>query len=161
LICTGFFLLLTTFLFLLLQAAHLSDFSKLVLTILHESHKEGGKYWHYFCSLPLHVPLPFQWSDEELPPEFAKDKMLMAERAAWKQVADISYVLTAEKAVQSGVFTAEQLSPAKWAWAVSIVLSRGVVIKRTSSMFSKTVSLGDVKAVKVKKLRNNKLGKRP
>lgn len=37
--------------------ALLQDFVGLVITLLHESHQSGGKYWEYMCSLPLHVPL--------------------------------------------------------------------------------------------------------
>ena len=58
----------------------LQSFNGLVLFLLHQAHTAASPYRKYICSLPLHVPLPLLWADEDLPDSFLSDPKLMAER---------------------------------------------------------------------------------
>jgi hypothetical protein len=72
----------------------LQSFNGLVLFLLHQAHTAASPYRKYICSLPLHVPLPLLWADEDLPDSFLSDPKLMAERLVARELVATSYNVT-------------------------------------------------------------------
>ncbi len=62
------------------KGGKLGSFNGLALLLLHQAHAKDSAFRDYICSLPLHIPLPFFWSDADLPSDFVEDKAIVAHR---------------------------------------------------------------------------------
>ena len=114
------------------QASILHSFNTLALFLLHESHNETSFYRRYICSLPLHVPLPLLWEESELPDDFMANSEMVEGRRLARTLVDRSYNATVLPLLElyPSILPAHHFTPAKWAWACSIILSRAVAMRR-------------------------------
>eukprot|EP00291_Cryptomonas_curvata_P016974 CAMPEP_0172168042 /NCGR_PEP_ID=MMETSP1050-20130122/9912_1 /TAXON_ID=233186 /ORGANISM="Cryptomonas curvata, Strain CCAP979/52" /LENGTH=377 /DNA_ID=CAMNT_0012838909 /DNA_START=107 /DNA_END=1237 /DNA_ORIENTATION=- len=117
------------------QASILHSFNTLALFLLHESHNATSFYRRYICSLPLHVPLPLLWEESELPDDFMADADMVEGRRLARTLVDRSYNGTVPALLERypALFPAAHFTPAKWAWACSIILSRAVAMRRSAA----------------------------
>jgi hypothetical protein len=117
------------------QAAILHSFNTLALFLLHESHNATSFYRRYICSLPLHVPLPLLWEEAELPDDFMADADMVEGRRLARTLVDRSFNATVPPLLERypSIFPAAHFTPAKWAWACTIILSRAVAMRRAAA----------------------------
>jgi len=120
-------------------------FTGLMILLLHEASKETSAWRKYLCSLPLYTPLPFMWSDADIPADFMNMPEVVEERKMLLEYMSLSYNTTVAPLMLKypQVFPEDRFTKPKWAWALSIVISRAIAMKRTGGVLGHSWSLAD------------------
>ncbi|EKX47333.1 hypothetical protein GUITHDRAFT_152084 [Guillardia theta CCMP2712] len=129
----------------------IDSFTGLMILLLHEANKETSAWRKYLCSLPLYMPLPFMWSDADIPADFMRMPEVVEERKMLLEYTSLSYNSTIAPLILKypQVFPEDRFTKSKWAWALSIVVSRSIAMKRTGGVLGYSWSLADPEVLDV------------